>query len=71
MIVYITRRQLSNQFCSWQTKNPVASEDPNEDLIATPSICLYNMFLNTKHSLVTKDRGSLNLLFSNHEQCCF
>ena len=31
---------LSNQFCSWYAKTTLASEDPNGDPIATPSICL-------------------------------
>ena len=45
------------------TKNALASEDPNGEPIATPSICLYNILLNIKYdSLVVKDRTSLNSL---------
>ena len=37
-----------NQFCLWGAKHALASEDPNGDPIATPSICLYNLLLNMK-----------------------
>ena len=38
-----SKRQLSNQFCSWWPENALASKDPNRDPIATLSICLYNI----------------------------
>ena len=57
-------QKLSSQFFSWWDKNALASEGPNVDPIATPSICLYNILLNMKYnSLVAKNRRSLNLLF--------
>ena len=34
----------SNQSCSWQASNALASEGPNGDAIDTPSICLYNTY---------------------------
>ena len=55
---------LSNQFCSWYAKTTLASEDPNGDPIATPSICLYDILLNTKCDFfVTKEGRPFNSLF--------
>ena len=59
-----SKGQLSNQSCSCWVKNALASEGPNRDPIATPSICLHGILLKTKYdSLVAKDRTSLNSLF--------
>ena len=46
------------------SQNALASEGPNGDPIATPSIRLYNILLNIKYdSLVSIDRRSLNSFF--------
>ena len=51
-----SKEQLSNQFCSWRANTALASEGPNGDSIATPSIYLYNILLNIKYNyLVAKD----------------
>ena len=62
--VYIPRGNYLTNPVHGQPENALASKGPNEDPIAIPSICMYNMFLNIKYgSLVAKDRRSLNSLF--------
>ena len=56
MVCISKGNQLSNLVCSWKVKNALASEGPNGDPIATPSVCLYNVLLNIKcDSLIAKD----------------
>ena len=63
-MVYILKGNYLTNFVHCKPKNLLASDGPNGDNIATPSICLYNILSNIKYDfLVAKDRRFLNALF--------
>ena len=60
IMIYITKGiDLTNPFMIF------AGEGANGDLVATLSICLYNILLNIKYdSCIVRDRRSLNSVLS-------